>query len=242
VNWIQHLLLHFPPLAVYGTVVAVVLAESVLLLSVFAPSLTTLLVSGFLARTTGHDGHGVQLPLVITTAVCAVLVGDLLAQRTGRRLGPRLSTGAVGRRIPQPLLRSTYQLLSQRGGAAVFFCRFLPVVRTLAPHLAGAAGLRYRRIVPYSLVGALIWASAEAGAGYALGASYTHLASRATPVLGGVAAVLLLVALLVTRHRTSRQGGTPGSGTQGSGTPEDVSSKQPVDADESSDHDLCARR
>ena len=232
-NWIQHLLLHLPPLAVYGTVAGVVLAESVLLLSAFAPSLTTLLAGGFLART-GTGGHGVQLPLLIATAVCAVLVGDLLAQRTGRRLGPRLATGAIGRRVPQSLLRSTYQLLARRGGAAVFFCRFLPVVRTLAPHLAGAAGLRYRRIAPYSLAAALAWASAETGAGYALGASYAHLASKAAPVLGGAAAVLLLVALFVTRRRA---GGTPGGGT-----PEDASSEQPADADSTSDRSLCGHR
>ncbi|MHA6758708.1 DedA family protein [Streptacidiphilus sp. PAMC 29251] len=203
-NWIQHLLLQLPPLAVYGTVAAVVLAESVLLLGAFAPSLTTLLVGGFLART-GSGPSTVQLPLVIAVAVCAVVLGDLQAQRTGRRLGPRLGQGAIGRRIPPTLLQRTYRLLSRRGGAAVFLCRFLPVVRTLAPHLAGAAGLRYRRIAPYSLAAALVWASAEAGAGYALGASYTRFADQAGPVLGGAAAVLVLVAAVVFRRRTLRE-------------------------------------
>ena len=226
-NWIQHLLLQLPPPAVYGTVAAVVLAESVLLLSVFAPSLTTLLVGGFLART-GSGEATVRLPLLITTAVCAVVVGDLLAQRTGRRLGPRLGTGAVGRRIPQTLLRRTYRLLARRGGAAVFLCRFLPLARTVAPHLAGAAGLRYRRIAPYSLAAALVWASAEAGAGYALGASYTELAAWATPVLGGAAA-LLLTALLVTRRRAAQQDAAGGA-------------EPPPDADESADRRLCVRR
>lgn len=210
-NWIQHLLLQLPPPAVYGTVAAVVLAESVLLLGAFAPSLTTLLVGGFLARSGAGGGHGgsglngaVQLPLVIATAVVAVLLGDLLAQRTGRRLGPRLGQGRLGRRVPQPLLHRTYRLLARHGGAAVFLCRFLPVLRTLAPNLAGAAGLRYRQIAPYSLAAGLIWASAEAGAGYAVGASYSVLASRATPVFGALAAVGLLVAFLLSRRRAAR--------------------------------------
>ena len=194
-SWLQQLLVQLPPLAVYGAEAAVVLAESVLLLSAFAPSLTTLLISGFLART-----GTVQLPLVIATAVTAVLVGDLLAQRTGRALGPRLGTGAIGRRVPRVMLTRTYRLLARRGGAAVFVCRFMPVVRTLAPHLAGAAGLRFRRIAPYSLVAGLLWASAESATGYAVGASYTRLTSVG-PVLAAVAAVLLAVAVLVLRRR-----------------------------------------
>ncbi|MFC1419510.1 DedA family protein [Streptacidiphilus cavernicola] len=233
-NWIQHLLLQLPPPAVYGAVAAVVLAESVLLLSAFAPSLTTLLVGGFLART-GTGSETVRLPLLIATAVAAVLIGDLLAQRTGRALGPRLGTGAVGRRIPQPLLRRTYRLLAARGGAAVFVCRFLPVMRTVAPHLAGAAGLRYRRIVPYSLAAGLIWASAEAGAGYALGASYTALASWATPVLGGLVAALLLTALLVSRRRNAREDANSSADRQ-AGAP----ATAPADPD--ADHPLCLRR
>jgi membrane-associated protein len=224
VNWIQHMLLHLPPFAVYGTVAAVVLAESVLLLSAFAPSLTTLLAGGFLARA-GTGADTVKLPLLLVTAVCAVLVGDLLAQRTGRRLGPRLATGAIGRRIPASLLRRTYRMLARHGGAAVFFCRFLPVVRTLAPHLAGAAGLPYRRIAPYSLAAALVWASAELGAGYAVGASYTRVASRVAPVLAAVAAVLVLTALLVVRRRATR---SDRSGAAEAGAEEQ---QQPVDAD-----------
>ncbi|WP_063770517.1 DedA family protein [Streptacidiphilus carbonis] len=198
-SWIQQLLVQLPPPAVYGAVAAVVLAESVLLLSAFAPSLTTLLISGFLART-----GTVQLPLVIATAVAAVLVGDLLAQRTGRALGPRLGTGAVGRRIPRGMLTRTYRLLARRGGAAVFLCRFMPVVRTLAPHLAGAAGLRFRRIAPYSLAAGALWATAESMTGYAVGASYTRLTSVG-PLLGAGAAVLLAAAALVLRRRSLRE-------------------------------------
>lgn len=194
-SWIQQVLLQLPPPAVYGAVAAVVLAESVLLLSAFAPSLTTLLIAGFLARS-----GTVQLPLVIATAVTAVLVGDLLAQRTGRALGPRLGTGRIGRRVPRAMLTRTYGLLARRGGAAVLVCRFMPVVRTLAPHLAGAAGLRYRRIAPYSLVAAVLWASAESVTGYEVGASYTRLTSLG-PMLGAAAAVLVGAAVLVLRRR-----------------------------------------
>ncbi|MEU1573869.1 VTT domain-containing protein [Streptomyces collinus] len=57
--------------------------------------------------------------------------------------------------------------MDRHGGRAVFLARFLPVVRTLTPHLAGATRLSYPRITPYSALAALLWAGAEAGIGYA---------------------------------------------------------------------------
>ena len=198
-SWIANLLLHLPPPAIYLAIIAIVLAESVLLLSAFAPTFSTLLASGFLARV-----GTVQLALVIVSAVGAVVAGDLLAQRTGRRLGPRLSTGRLGRRIPSGVLGRTYGLLARRGGAAVFFCRFLPVVRTLAPHLAGSAGLRYRQLAPYSLVAGAVWASAEAGTGYLVGAAYPQVTAASAPVLGAAAALLLVLAAVLLLRRTTR--------------------------------------
>ncbi len=83
-------------------------------------------------------------------------------------------------------------------------------VRTVAPYVAGAAGLRYRQFAPYSLVAATVWASAEAGAGYAAGASYGRLAARlgGTGAFGVSAGVLLLgtVTVLAVRRRGRRSG------------------------------------
>lgn len=63
--------------------------------------------------------------------------------------------------------------MDRRGGQAVFLARFVPVLRTLTPHRAGATRLPYRRIAPYSALAALLWATAEAGIGYAALATVT---------------------------------------------------------------------
>nr|WP_265106379.1 DedA family protein [Streptomyces sp. ET3-23] len=199
------LLTDVPPSAAYATVFGLVLLESVLFVGSFVPTLSLLVCAGALAR-----AGVLHLPLVIATAVTGVVTGDLVAQRTGRRLSDGLLHGRLGRRVPAAARERVAGLIRRRGGPALLVCRFVPVVRTFAPYLAGAAGLRYRQLAPYSLAAATVWASAEAGAGYAAGASYGRLAARlgGAGALGVTAGVLLLgaVTVLVLRRRARRSG------------------------------------
>lgn len=185
------------PLA-YGVVLGAVLLESVLLVGVFVPTLSLLLCAGFLA----YSGP-LSLPVVIGCAVAGAVVGDLLAHRTGRRLGPGLRSCRLGRRVPTEVWDRTWSAVRRFGGLALLLCRFVPVVRTFAPYVAGAAGTRYRHLAPYSGVAAVVWASAEAGAGYLAGASYERLAAAgAVPVVVVLAG--LGVVVLHVRRRNSR--------------------------------------
>ncbi|MFI6157712.1 DedA family protein [Kitasatospora sp. NPDC051170] len=172
------LLAHLPPPAAYGVLALAVLAESILLVGAFIPTLTLMLTAGAMARA----GH-LSLPLVIATAAGAVIAGDLLAHRTGRLLGQRLRTGRAARRIPAPLWQRAEALTTRHGGRAILLARFIPVVRTLAPHFAGATSLPYRRIAPYSATAACLWATAEAGVGYGAATSIQHIITLGGPAL-----------------------------------------------------------
>ncbi|MFE6866409.1 DedA family protein [Kitasatospora sp. NPDC057692] len=185
---------HLPPLAVYGVVALAVCAESVLVLGVFTPTFALLLTSGALAR-----AGTVSLPLVIAAAATAAVAGDYLAHRTGGVLGERLREGSIGRRIPAAAWQQAEGLMARHGGRAVFVGRFLPMVRTLTPHLAGATGLPYRRMASYSACAAGLWAAAEAGTGYAAATSLQRLVTVGGPVLAVAAA--LVVAGVVLRFR-----------------------------------------
>ncbi len=156
------LLGQLPATAAYAVLAAAVLAESVLLVGTFVPSLGLLLAAGALSRT-----GPLSLPLVVSAAAGAAVAGDFLAHRTGTLLGDRLRTGSLGSRIPATAWRQAEAQMDRRGGRAVFLARFLPVARTLTPHLAGATRLPYHRIAPHSTAAALLWATAEAGTGYA---------------------------------------------------------------------------
>ncbi|MPY62971.1 DedA family protein [Streptomyces spongiae] len=196
-NAFSDILGHISPAAAYTVVAAAVLAESILLVGAFIPTLTLLLTAGALART----GH-ISLPLVIAAAAGAVVGGDFLAHRTGRFLGDRLRGGRTGRRIPGAAWHHAETLMTRHGGRAVFLARFLPVVRTLAPHFAGATRLPYRRIAPYSVVAACVWATAEAGVGYAAATSLQRILT-----LGGPAVELRVIPQAEVHGRSHGESG-----------------------------------
>lgn len=201
-NTLTILISQVPAPTAYALLAAAVLAESVLLIGAFVPTLTLLLTAGALAR-----AGELHLILVIATTSCAVVAGDALGHRTGHLLGSRLRTGRFGRRIPAGAWQRADALMARRGGQAVLLTRFVPVVRTLAPHLAGATRMPYRRIAPYSLLAAPLWAGAEAGAGYAAATPIQHaiaLGSPALAVTAGLTAATILTAAKIRRRRQTR--------------------------------------
>ncbi|MFE0348777.1 DedA family protein [Streptomyces griseoluteus] len=205
-NTLTGLIGQVPAPAAYALLAAAVLSESVLLLGAFIPTLSLLLASGALAR-----AGDLNLVLVIATATAAVVAGDALGHRTGYLLGSRLRTGRLGRHIPAAAWQRAQALMTRRGGQAVFVSRFVPVLRTLTPHLAGATRLPYRRIAPYSLLAAPLWAGAEAVAGYAAATSFQHVITFGGPALVAAVAVIATVALAGNKIRCSgrRRGRAP---------------------------------
>ncbi|MFJ8025360.1 DedA family protein [Streptomyces sp. NPDC096311] len=195
-NALSTILTHVPPVAAYAVVAAAVLAESILLVGAFIPTFTLLMTAGALART----GY-ISLVLVIAVAVSAAVAGDLLGYHTGRLLGDQLRTGRVGRRIPGVAWHRAEALMTRFGGRAVFMARFVPVVRTLAPHAAGATHLRYRRIAPYSVFAACLWATAEAGTEYATATSLVQVLTRVGPAVAVVVLVAMGAVVLLVKKR-----------------------------------------
>lgn len=203
------LLTGLPPIAAYSVIAGLVGAESVLLVGAFVPTLTLLWGAGVLARTGTLD-----LPVVIGSAAVAVVLGDLQAYRTGRRLGPGLRRSALGRRVPAVAWDRAWSLIRRRGGPALFVCRFVPVVRTVAPYLTGMTATPYRRLAPYSVTAGVAWACLEAGTGYLAADSYERLAARPDGhlVAGAVAGAALAAVTVGLWSRRGRRAAQPAAG------------------------------
>ncbi|MGW2787726.1 DedA family protein [Streptomyces populi] len=196
-NTLTALIGHVPAPASYAILGAGVLIESVLLLGAFIPTLTLLLAAGALAR-----AGDLNLVLVIAAASGAVMAGDALGHRTGHLLGSRLRTGGLGSHIPTAAWQRAEALMARRGGQAVFLSRFVPVLRTLAPHLAGAMRLPYRRIAPYSLLAAPLWAGAEVTTGYVAATSFQRVITYGGPAIAATAAVITAAVLGSSKIRS----------------------------------------
>ncbi|MFE1172241.1 DedA family protein [Streptomyces sp. NPDC058773] len=175
-NTLAGLLSRIPPEAAYTVLAAAIIAESVLLVGAVIPTLALMLTAGALART-----GSMNLFWVIAVAAGAVVAGDALGHRTGHLMGRRLRTGKLGRRIPASAWQRAETLMNKRAGQTLLIFRFVPVMRTLTPHLAGILGLPYRHIAPYSALASVAWASVESGAGYTAAFSFQHISAIGGP-------------------------------------------------------------
>ncbi|MEV7099075.1 DedA family protein [Amycolatopsis sp. NPDC051045] len=144
-------LLDASPVVVYLVCALVITAETALLPGIALPTLSTVLLMGFLAeRGTLHLG------LAWLVAVAAAVLGDQLAYLEGRRWGPRLA-----RRAGDDRWERAETAVARYGVPAVIAGRCLAGVRTLVPRVAGSAAMPYRRFAAGSVAAAVLWASAE---------------------------------------------------------------------------------
>ncbi len=191
-TWLQGL----PPLLIYLVAAMIVAGETAVIFGLLVPGEATLLLVGFLA----YAGTLRLVPTLLAMTAAAV-IGDTLAFRAGRRYGPRLRASGLGARIGAERWRRADSLLGRLGGRGVLAARWVAFARTLAPRLAGAAGLPYRRFAVWNLAGVMSWVGTSVLVGYAAGESYeqaSRLLGRAT---GAVLGLLLCLAGVVLAGR-----------------------------------------
>jgi membrane protein DedA with SNARE-associated domain len=143
-------LLDAPAVVVYLVCGVLITAETALLPGIVLPTLSALLLLGFLA-----ERGTLQPALTFAVAVAAAVLGDQLAYLEGRRWGPRLA-----RRAGQDRWDRAESAVARYGVPAVIAGRCLVGVRTLVPRVAGSAAMPYRRFAAGSASGAVLWAAA----------------------------------------------------------------------------------
>ena len=183
-----------PSVGAYALIALLVLAESILLIGAFVPTFTVLVTAGAM----GSAGL-VNPVVVVIIAAAAVVIGDFLGHRTGHTIGGQPRVQKLMGRIPDAVRRRAENAIAQHGGRAVFFGRFIPVVRTVTPHLTAVVGVPYVGIALYSAAAAFVWATAEVTLGYLAAASLPYLISY------GALAVATIVAATGARLLGSKQ-------------------------------------
>lgn len=149
---------------------ATVFAESGLLIGIFLPGDTLLLGAGILAA------QG-ALPLVplITIIIIAAVVGDNVGYSIGRRTGPRLFRKKDGVVFRQEYIKRAEAFYEKHGGKTIILARFVPIVRTFAPLVAGVGKMPRKRFFLFNVVGGLLWGGGVTLLGYWLGSSIPGL-------------------------------------------------------------------
>src|SRR5918999_215140 len=149
---------------VYFGLIFIVFAETGLAVGFFLPGDSLLVVAGLFAAT-----GKLNLAILLSTLFIAAVVGDAVGYYTGLRLGPRLFKRQKSLLFHPSHLQKAHAFYEKYGGKTIIIARFVPIVRTFAPIVAGAAIMPYRRFVVFNVVGGFLWVFSMILAGYFLG-------------------------------------------------------------------------
>ena len=142
----------------------VIFAETGLVVFPFLPGDSILFIAGTVVASAGLDIH--VLVLILTAAA---ILGDTVNYSIGHYIGPRVFDKPDSRWFKQEHLRRTQAFYDRYGGFTIIVARFVPIIRTFAPFLAGVAGMSYRRFLSFNVIGGVAWIASLCYAGYLFG-------------------------------------------------------------------------
>jgi membrane-associated protein len=145
---------------VYGLLFLIIFCETGLVVTPFLPGDSLLFVAGAVAA-----AGGMNIALLTTALVCAALLGDNVNYWIGRTLGLKV----VSRFINRAHLQRTQEFYRRHGGKTIILARFVPIVRTYVPFVAGLGTMPYPRYIAFCVAGALLWVVSLSQLGYWFG-------------------------------------------------------------------------
>ena len=149
---------------VYALLFVIIFIETGLVIWPFLPGDSLLFVTGAIAAAGGMD-----IALVMTVLVCAALTGDNCNYWIGRWVGPRVFHYEESRWFNPAHLKRAHDFYERHGGKTIILARFIPIVRTYVPFVAGIGAMPYARYIGWCVVGALTWVLSLCSAGYFFG-------------------------------------------------------------------------
>ncbi len=187
----------------YVLVGVLALLEASAMIGLVVPGEAALLVGGFLASQQRAD-----LRVMIVVAAVGAIVGDSVGYEIGKHVGPTLRRSRLGQWVGDERWGRAEAYLAKHGGRAVFFGRFVGVLRAMVPTIAGLSRMPYRTFLPWNAAGGLIWAPGFVLLGYAGGGSYHQVAKWAgrTSIVLLLLVVLVVVVVMTARAVVRREG------------------------------------
>lgn len=149
---------------VYVGLVFIVFAETGLAVGFFLPGDSLLVVAGLFAAT-----GKLNVAVLLSSLFVAAVVGDAVGYYTGARMGPKLFRRQKSLLFRPSHLQRAHEFYEKYGGKTIIIARFVPIVRTFAPIVAGAAQMPYRKFVVFNVLGGFLWVFSMVLAGYYLG-------------------------------------------------------------------------
>jgi membrane-associated protein len=183
----------------YVVLTAIVFAETGLLIGFFLPGDSLLITAGLVAAA----GH-LNIWWLNGLLILAAIVGDSVGYAIGRRAGPRLFTRSQSLLFNPRHLDRTRVFYERHGAKTIVIARFVPIVRTFAPVVAGVGQMEYRRFIFYNAAGGVGWVASMTWAGYLLGQAVPNIGDHIHVVVA-IVILLSLVPIFVELIRERRR-------------------------------------
>jgi membrane-associated protein len=190
----------------YAVLVAIVFTETGLLVGFFLPGDSLLVTAGLVAA-----GGGLNIWWLNALLMLAAVVGDSVGYAIGFRTGPRIFTREESLLFNRRHLIRTKEFYERHGGKTIVLARFIPIIRTFAPVVAGVGRMAYRRFLFYNVFGGIGWVASMTWTGYLLGRAIPNIHQHVHLVVAVVVvlSVLPIVSEIVKARKRKRP--TPAS-------------------------------
>ncbi|ATM86626.1 DedA family protein [Yersinia massiliensis] len=172
IDFILHIDVHLAELVaqygiwVYAILFLILFCETGLVVTPFLPGDSLLFVAGALASLPSND---LNVHIMVALMVTAAIIGDAVNYTIGRVFGEKLFSDPDSKIFRRSYLDKTHQFYEKHGGKAIILARFVPIIRTFAPFVAGMGKMSYRHFAAYNVIGALVWVLLFTYAGYLFG-------------------------------------------------------------------------
>jgi len=195
-------LVPFIETAGYIGIFGMIFAETGLLVGFFFPGDTLLFTAGLLAS----KGY-FNIAIVLLVAILAAVIGDSVGYYIGKKLGPKIFKKEDSLFFKKEFVARAQTFFAKFGRKTIFLCRYIPIVRTFAPVLAGVGEMPYGAFLAFNVAGGIVWCMSIGLAGYFLGAKVPNIDSYVLPIIIFifVLSFIPVIVELVRNRRASRK-------------------------------------
>ncbi|AKJ42755.1 DedA family protein [Pragia fontium] len=151
---------------VYGILFLILFCETGLVVTPFLPGDSLLFVAGALSALPGND---INVHLMVGLMIAAAILGDAVNYTIGKLFGAQLFKNPDSKIFRRSYLVKTHEFYERHGGKTIILARFVPIIRTFAPFVAGMGEMSYRRFAAYNIIGGVVWVVLFTYAGYIFG-------------------------------------------------------------------------
>ncbi|MES2471081.1 MAG: VTT domain-containing protein [Patescibacteria group bacterium] len=177
-------------------VIAVVFAETGLFFGFFLPGDSLLFTAGLLASRGFLGGGDLGIVWLILGCTIAAIVGDAVGYYSGKKAGPALFNKEDSLFFNKKHIIRAQKFYEQHGKKTIIMARFIPIIRTFAPIVAGIGNMNYRTFLSYNIVGGIAWVWSMSLLGYFLGSAIPSIDKYILPIIIGIIAVSFIPAII----------------------------------------------